>query len=87
MIETLKVSGTSRPSAVAGAVANAIRAHGIVEIQSIGAGATNQAVKAIAIAQSYLREEAIRIVCVPEFTDVVLNGAERTAIRLLVERS
>jgi stage V sporulation protein S len=84
--EVLKVSTRSRPSAVAGAIAGVIRDSGMAEVQSIGAGATNQAIKAVAIARSYLSEEGIEIVCVPSFIDVAIEEEERTAIRLLVER-
>jgi len=84
--EVLKVSTRSRPSAVAGAIAGVIRESGMAEVQSIGAGATNQAIKAVAIARSYLSEEAIDIVCIPSFIDVSIDDEERTAIRLLVER-
>ena len=82
--EVLKVSTRSRPSAVAGAIAGVIRESGSAEVQSIGAGATNQAIKAVAIARSYLQEEGIDIVCVPSFIDVAIDDEERTAIRLLV---
>jgi stage V sporulation protein S len=82
----LKVSANSRPAAVAGAIAGVIREGRSAEIQSIGAAATNQAVKAIAIACNYLRDDAIKIVCIPAFADVLIDGEERTAIRLLVER-
>jgi stage V sporulation protein S len=84
--EVLKVSTRSRPSAVAGAIAGVIRENGMAEVQSIGAGATNQAIKAVAIARSYLNEEGIEIVCVPSFIDVAIDEEERTAIRLLIER-
>jgi len=84
--EVLKVSTRSRPSAVAGAIAGVIRDSGMAEVQSIGAGATNQAIKAVAIARSYLSEEGIDIVCIPSFIDVAIDDEERTAIRLLVER-
>lgn len=84
--EVLKVSTRSRPSAVAGAIAGVIRDSGMAEVQSIGAGATNQAIKAVAIARSYLSEEGIDIVCIPSFIDVAIEDEERTAIRLLVER-
>lgn len=84
--EVLKVSTRSRPSAVAGAIAGVIRESGLAEVQSIGAGATNQAIKAIAIARSYLNEEGIDIVCIPSFIDVSIDNEERTAIRMLVER-
>ncbi len=86
MAEVLKVSTRSRPSAVAGAIAGVIRENGVAEVQSIGAGATNQAVKAIAIARSYLNEEGIDIICVPSFIDVSIDNEERTAIRMLIER-
>ena len=85
--EVLKVSTRSRPSAVAGAIAGVIRENGTAEVQSIGAGATNQAIKAVAIARSYLNEEGIEIVCVPSFIDVAIDEEERTAIRLRIERS
>jgi stage V sporulation protein S len=84
--EVLKVSTRSRPSAVAGAIAGVIRDSGMAEVQSIGAGATNQAIKAVAIARSYLSEEGIEIVCIPSFIDVAIEEEERTAIRLVVER-
>jgi stage V sporulation protein S len=84
--EVLKVSTRSRPSAVAGAIAGVIRENGMAEVQSIGAGATNQAIKAVAIARSYLNEENIDIVCIPSFIDVAIDDEERTAIRLLIER-
>ena len=85
--EVLKVSTRSRPSAVAGAIAGVIRDSGMAEVQSIGAGATNQAIKAVAIARSYLSEEGVDIVCTPSFIDVAIDDEERTAIRLVVERS
>ncbi len=82
----LKVSAHSRPSSVAGAIAGVIREVGRAEVQSIGAGATNQAVKAIAIARSYLQEDGIEIVCIPSFAEVIIEQEERTAIRLVVEK-
>ncbi len=82
----LKVSAQSNPNSVAGALAGVLRERESAELQSIGAGATNQAVKAIAIARSYLEASAYDIVCVPEFIDVEIDGKERTAIRLAVER-
>jgi stage V sporulation protein S len=84
--EVLKVSTRSRPSAVAGAIAGVIRESGVAEVQSIGAGATNQAIKAIAIARSYLNEEGLDIVCAPSFIDVAIDEEERTAIRMLIQR-
>jgi len=82
----LKVSAHSNPNSVAGALAGVLRERPGAELQAIGAGATNQAVKAIAIARSYLRSSGVDIVCIPEFTDVEIEGNVRTAIRLIVER-
>ncbi len=84
--EVLKVSTRSRPSAVAGAIAGVIRESGVAEVQSIGAGATNQAIKAVAIARSYLTEEGIEIYCTPSFIDVAIDEEERTAIKLVIQR-
>jgi stage V sporulation protein S len=83
--EVLKVSARSRPSAVAGAIAGVVRESGRAEVQAIGAGATNQAVKAVAIARDYLRETGIEAVCLPAFIDVKIDNEDRTAIRLIVE--
>jgi stage V sporulation protein S len=85
-VEILKVSTRSRPSAVAGAIAGVIREHRSVEIQTIGAGATGQAVKAIAIAHTFLLNDGIDVVCVPGFMDVRIDNEERTALRLTVFR-
>jgi stage V sporulation protein S len=84
--EVLKVSAKSRPSAVAGAIAGVVRENDRAEVQAIGAGATNQAVKAIAIAREYLLETDIDAVCIPAFIDVTIDNEERTAIRLVIER-
>src|SRR3989304_4238054 len=78
--EVLKVSARSRPSAVAGAIAGVVRESGRAEVQAIGAGATNQAVKAVAIARDYLQETGIEAVCLPAFIDVMIDDEERTAI-------
>jgi len=83
--EVLKVSARSRPSAVAGAIAGVVREAGRAEVQAIGAGATNQAVKAVAIARDYLRQTGIEAICLPAFIDVTIENEDRTAIRLVVE--
>jgi stage V sporulation protein S len=83
--DVLKVSARSRPSAVAGAIAGVVRENGRAEVQAIGAGATNQAVKAVAIARDYLRETDIEAVCLPAFIDVTIDNEDRTAIRIIVE--
>ena len=81
----IKVSSSSRPTSVAGAIAGMIRERGRAEVQAIGAAAINQAVKAVAIARGYLAPQGFDIVCVPGFVDVTLDAGERTAIRFLVE--
>ncbi len=85
-MEILKVAAKSRSTAVAGAIAGVIRESGHAEVQAIGAGAVNQAVKAVAIARGYLAEDGINIVCIPSFVEVVIGTQERTAIKLVVER-
>lgn len=81
---TLKVGSESNPNKVAGALAGTIREEGSAEIQTIGAGALNQAIKAIAIARGFLAPSGIDLVCYPAFVDVKVDGNERTAIKLFV---
>jgi stage V sporulation protein S len=83
-METLKVSSKSNPNSVAGAVAGAVRQSGTVDVQVIGAGALNQAVKAVAIARGFLASTEIDLVCVPSFADIEIDGEGRTAIRLSI---
>ncbi len=84
-MDVLKVSAQSKPKSVAGALAAVLREKGGVEIQAIGAGAVNQAVKGIAIARGYVAPNGIDLVCIPAFTEIEINGEERTAIRFIVE--
>lgn len=84
-MDVLKVSSHSKPTSVAGALAGVIREKGYVEMQAIGAGAINQAVKAIAIARGYVAPSGIELVFIPAFVDVIIDGEERTAIKLIVE--
>lgn len=81
----IKVSARSRTASVAGAVAGVVREAGRAEVQAIGAGAVNQAVKAIAIATGYLAEEDVHIICMPAFAEVMIDDQERTAIKITVE--
>ncbi len=83
-MNVIKVSANSRTAAVAGAIAGVMREHRYAEVQSIGAGAVNQAVKAIILAKGYLVNDGIDIICVPEFVDVEIDGKVRTAIKLTV---
>ena len=81
----IKVSATSRTAAVAGAIAGVVREHHRAEVQAIGAGAVNQAIKALILATGYLRLDGIHVSCVPEFAEVTIDDKERTAIKLVVE--
>lgn len=81
----IKVSARSRTASVAGAIAGVIRENSRAEVQAIGAGAVNQAVKAIIIAGGYLAEEDTYVACVPSFVEVMIDDQERTAIRFVVE--
>ncbi len=85
-MEVFKVSARSRSTSVAGAIAGVIREGGRAEVQAIGAGAVNQAIKAIAIARSYLVRDNIDIICVPTFVEVDIEGQERTAVKLFVQK-
>ncbi|HHY38158.1 MAG TPA: stage V sporulation protein S [Clostridia bacterium] len=84
-MDVLKVSSKSNPNAVAGALAGAVREKGSAEIQAIGAGAVNQAVKAVAIARGFVAPGGVDLICVPAFTDIQIDGEERTAIKFIVE--
>ncbi|MGR5961369.1 stage V sporulation protein SpoVS [Bacillus paranthracis] len=80
-----KLKATSVPNSVAGALAGVIRERGTAEIQAIGAGALNQAVKAVAIARGFVAPSGLDLICIPAFTDIMIDGEERTAIKLIVE--
>jgi stage V sporulation protein S len=84
-MDILKVSTKSSPNAVAGAIAGILREQSVVCVQVIGAGALNQAIKAIAIARSFVSDDGIDPICIPTFHDVDIGGESRTAIRLQVE--
>jgi stage V sporulation protein S len=85
-VDIMRVSGSSKTSKVAGAIAGVLREEGNVVLQAIGASAVNQTVKAIALARSYLQEESIEINFIPEFVDVEIDDSVRTAIKFSVER-
>jgi stage V sporulation protein S len=84
-MDMIKVAARSRSTAVAGAIAGVVRESGRAEVQAIGAGAVNQAVKAAAIARGYLELDGIDVICIPSFVEVQIDGLERTAIRLSIE--
>ncbi len=81
----LKVSSKSNPNKVAGALTNVIRDKNIAEVQAIGAGALNQAIKGIAIARGFVAPSGKNLICIPAFSDITIDGEERTAIKLIVE--
>ena len=84
-MEVLKVSTNSIPKSVAGALAAVLREKGTAELQAVGAGAVNQAVKAIAIARGFVAPNGIDSVCIPAFAEIEIDGEERTAIKFIVE--
>ena len=81
----LKVSSKSSPASVAGAIAGMLKDGVGVEIQAVGAGAVNQAVKAIAISRGFLSPVGIEVACIPSFADIVIDGEYRTAIRFAID--
>ena len=84
-MDVLRISTKSNPNSVAGAIAGLIKEKGKAEMQAIGAGALNQAIKAIAIARGYTAPTGKNLVCTPAFSDILIDGEERTAIKLIVE--
>ena len=85
-MDLIKVAATSRSTAVAGAIAGVMREQGHVYVQAIGAGAVNQAIKAVTIARGYLELDGIDIICIPSFVEVLIDDQERTAVRLSIEK-
>lgn len=84
-MDILKVSSKSNPNSVAGALAGVLRASGSAEMQAVGAGALNQAVKAVAIARGFVAPHGIDLICIPAFTDIEIDDVQRTAMKLIVE--
>jgi stage V sporulation protein S len=85
MVDVIRVAAQSRSTAVAGAIAGVVRENGRADVQAIGAGAVNQAVKAAAIAIAFLAADGLEVICIPDFADVMIGGQERTAIRIAIE--
>lgn len=85
-MEVLKVSSKSNPNSVAGALVGVLKESGTVELQTIGAGALNQSIKAVAIARGFVAPHGIDLICIPAFADIEIDGEERTAIKLIVEK-
>jgi stage V sporulation protein S len=84
-LEILKVSAGSNPKSVAGALAAVIREKNCAELQAVGAGAVNQSIKAIAITRGYVAPNGINLICIPAFSEILIDGEERTAIRFIVQ--
>ncbi|MBE5813059.1 MAG: stage V sporulation protein S [Clostridiales bacterium] len=84
-MDILKVSSKSSPNSIAGALAGVVREKGSAELQAVGAGAINQAIKATAIARGFMAPAGVDLVCVPAFTDIQINGEEKTAMKLIVK--
>lgn len=84
-MDVLRISTKSNPNSVAGAIAGLIKEKGKAEMQAIGAGALNQAIKAIAIARGFVAPSGVDLICIPAFTEIKIDDDERTGIRLLVE--
>ncbi len=84
-MDILRVSSKSNPNSVAGALAGVLRERGKAEIQTVGAGALNQAVKAVAIARGFVAPGGMDLICIPAFTDIEIEGEKRTAIKLIIE--
>lgn len=85
IMEIVKVSANSVPKSVAGAIAGVVREQDEVEVQAVGAGAANQAVKSIAIARGYMALSGVDLICIPAFASVLINGEERTAMKFIVQ--
>ena len=85
MLQQIKVASSSNVSNVAGAISNIMRNQSFLEVSTVGAGSLNQAIKAIAIARGFVAPAGKNLVCIPAFTDIVIDGDERTAIKLIVE--
>ena len=84
-MDILKVSSKSSPNSIAGALAGVVRERGSAELQAVGAGAINQAVKAVAIARGFVAPAGVDLICIPAFTDIQINGEEKTALKIIVQ--
>ncbi|MFN2363252.1 MAG: stage V sporulation protein S [Halarsenatibacteraceae bacterium] len=84
-MDVLRAAASSSPNSIAGALAGVLKEEGTAELQAIGAGAVNQAVKAIAIARGYVAPSGLDLICIPAFKDIEIDGEERTAIKFIVK--
>jgi stage V sporulation protein S len=84
-MDIIKVKAISRTAAVAGAIAGVMREQKHAEVQAIGAGAVNQAVKALVLAKNFLVQDGMEIFISPEFVNIEIEEKVRTAIKFVVE--
>ena len=84
-MDVLRISTKSNPNSVAGAIAGLIKEKGKAEMQAIGAGALNQAIKAVAIARGFVAPSGVDLICIPAFTEIKIEDDDRTGIKLLIE--
>lgn len=84
-MEIIKVSSKSNPNSVAGALANALREKNVIEMQAIGAGALNQAIKGVAIARGFVAPSGKNLICIPAFSNILIDNEEKTAIKLIIK--
>ncbi len=86
MIEHMKVASSSSPASVAGAISSIMRTQKSLDIDTVGAGSLNQAIKALAIARGYLAPSGIELTMYPTFREITIEGKEKTAVRLHIEK-
>ena len=84
-MDIFKISAKSSPNSVAGAIAGLVKENGKAEMQAIGAGAINQAVKAVAIAKGFVAPSGMDLVCSPAFTEVTIDNEDKTGIKFTIE--
>lgn len=85
-MEVLRVAADSDVKAVAGALVAAFKIHGKVEVQAVGAGAVNQAIKAIAVSRGYVAPNGINLIFIPAFSEIIINGETKTALKFFVQK-
>jgi stage V sporulation protein S len=85
MIKMLRSSAKTNPSSLAGAMAGQLRQHGQSVVSCVGAGAVNQAIKAVAICRGFVAPSGVDLICIPAFSDIEIDGEDRSAVKLIIE--
>lgn len=85
-MKSFKVSSRSNPNSLAGAIVAALKEVTSVEVSGVGAGAINQAVKAVAVGRSFVKPEGHELICIPSFEDINIDGEDRTGIKITIEK-